>query len=264
MAGVTLLGWRAQPPTPYSHLTNGAYGHPYSNPKRTALPAPLPRDHRFRRATAVRHFQRAGTGHARGGGAATSSRPVSSSARTLRPLQGRVPPPADATKISSPPQRQHPQPEPQLQRIGTRLGPSLAPLALELPPQPQQPQTAASGQGTDSPRRSTISRGGSLKGSARGLRPVRQRVQLVDVPNVSSAAAPSPPGSPPRQRDPSGNAEPIKLAALPSSLSVNSQWGPKKTIIVPASQQHQQKPNKLPGNLTRNLPLLVLYGSILL
>ena len=263
-AGVTLLGWRAQPPTQYaalSHLT--PYGHHSSRQKRAAAPQQrpllLPRDHRFRRATRLHYTHRVPDQRAQRAVADRGLRPVSSqarlverarvsSARALRPLQGRVPTAAAVAvgtrpaATNSPPQRkpppeiprppqppQPPQPPPTL--IGGRV-PSvqLAPLSFE----PRQPTDRVPTSGTDSPRCSILSRGST----PRALGTPRQRVRIVDKPFVSSA--PSPSSS--LRGAPAVNAEPIKLAALrdaalPSSLSVNSQWGPQKTITVPGAQQ---------------------------
>eukprot|EP01046_Picozoa_sp_COSAG06_P012438 COSAG06_NODE_729_length_12742_cov_15.795064_11_plen_64_part_01 len=59
MAGVTLLGWRAQQPTPYSrHLPPSARSR-NARPRR-AQPLHLPREHRFHHA-ARRQYRAGGT-----------------------------------------------------------------------------------------------------------------------------------------------------------------------------------------------------------
>ena len=240
MAGVTLLGWRAQQPTPYSrHLPPSARSR-NARPRR-AQPLHLPREHRFHHA-ARRQYRAGGTAAVAAAAAASEGRPRSSGPRSLRALDR--PPPV---KPLPPPPK--PPIEPAPPRANTRGQITLAPLAL--------PRLATAATGPDSggarkasppesPGRSILSRGGVLPSTPRGLRPIGRRVELVEAPNVA-----------PPPKPPPATMTPMKLAALPpkpaspASVSVNSQWGPKKSVrVAPVPQKSSDWFNSFGGRRT--------------
>ena len=236
--GMTLLGWRAQPPTPYAHLLparqlNFAAGRPRERLQKLQLP----REHRFHRATMLhrdtvvlsRQVGRGGTEGMDGG----ASRPVppSGGARRLRPVD-RPHPAATAVQEPSPVAAGSPSPP----ALRLELLPPLAANSCghrvaepkEAPPPP-------------SPGRSILSRGGVLPPTPRSLRPIGRRVELIAEPIVAPAALPTPQSN-------------------PRLISVNSQWGPPKTVRIEAPPKALPPPQLL-GGAAKNSDWFNSFGN---
>lgn len=218
MGGMTLLGWRAQSPTPYAHLLPPRSRTPRQQPLR---PLQLPHEHRFRRTPRRSGVVRPAT--------RPEVQPPCTSARSLcpspqpppisRPLREPSPP----NLLPQPPPISSPVREPLPPKIDKTSSPSPSASHLALPRLPTSTignnAVELKGSSPKSPGRSILSRDGVLGSRPRSLHPIGRRVQLVEVPNV----APSKPAQ---------ITAPRSGCSTPPSVRVNSQWGPAKSVRV--------------------------------
>lgn len=232
VGAVTLLGWRAQPPTPYAHLLpTQPLNFGAGRPRERLQKLQLPREHRFHRATrdivlsapsTRRHVGRGGTERVDGG--ASQPAAPSGGARRLRPVS-RPPPAAAAVQEPSPVATCSPSPP----ALRLELLPPLA--ANSVGQRVVEPKQAPP---PPSPGRSILSRGGVLPPTPRSLRPIGRRVELIAEPIVAPAAPPTSTSPRPSQND-------------PRLISVNSQWGPPKTVHIEALPKALPPPKVLAG-----------------